>query len=215
MIDSRRNPRPTGPAMKKPSSSGPRCAMERAIRTIVTLTLVDGQTRGFVKRFRKPVFLKEILLIISNPSRKRLSASLVSGESVDFGESLHNEAGVKVINEIAHAVRCIVPRAVCLLIVQDELQVAFSCVEVAIVREYPRSAGEQERAISRGVNDSTAIIGGIGTTAGVFRCLKILDVESSMARDRLDDLFVLLKQLLISVLRPPSSALCFEDLVTL
>ena len=36
MIDSRRNPKPTGPAMKKPSSSGPRCAMERAIRAIVS-----------------------------------------------------------------------------------------------------------------------------------------------------------------------------------
>src|SRR6266446_4865934 len=36
MIDSRRNPNPTGPAIKKPSSSGPRCAMERAIRTIVS-----------------------------------------------------------------------------------------------------------------------------------------------------------------------------------
>ena len=36
MMDPRRNPKPTGPAMKKPSSSGPRCAIERAMRTIVS-----------------------------------------------------------------------------------------------------------------------------------------------------------------------------------
>src|SRR5437016_2310359 len=36
MIDSRRNPKPTGPATKKPSSSGPRWAIEPAIRTIVS-----------------------------------------------------------------------------------------------------------------------------------------------------------------------------------
>src|SRR5882724_9397528 len=110
-----------------------------ALGTIVKLTLVDSQTRGFGKRFREPVFLKEILLIISDPSRKRLSASLVSGESVNLGERLHHKAGMIVVNEIAHAVRRIVPRAVCILIVQDEVQVPFSNLPIVIIREKLRS----------------------------------------------------------------------------
>src|SRR4029079_16179403 len=129
----------------------------------------------------------------------------MASESVDLRQCFHDKTSVIVVNEIANPIYGVEPGAVGILIIQDELQVAFSCIEVPIVREYLRSAGEHERAVSPGVNDSTTIIGRVRTTAGVCRCLEILNINGGVPRDRLDDSLVLLKQVLISALRPTSS----------
>src|SRR5881296_3229309 len=94
-----------------------------ALGAIVKLALVNSQPRSLRKRPRKTVFGKKTLEIISNAFRKGFPARLVSGQGVDFGESLHHKTSVIMVNKIAHAIDGIEPRAVGILCLQDEIEI--------------------------------------------------------------------------------------------
>ena len=80
-----------------------------AFRAIVKFTLVNGQPRGLGKRFREPIGGKEIVEIIFNAFGKGLPARFVTSQSVSLGQSLHDKAGVEVINKAPHSVHCVRP----------------------------------------------------------------------------------------------------------
>src|SRR6266404_8399055 len=71
-----------------------------ALSAIVKLALVNGQTRGFGKRFREPVLGKKIPLIIGDAPDESTPASVMSSQRVNFGESLHDKTRVEMINKI-------------------------------------------------------------------------------------------------------------------
>ena len=49
----------------------------------------------------------------------------MAGERVNLGQRLHHETRVKVIDEVPHAIDGVVPRAVRILVVENEVEVAF------------------------------------------------------------------------------------------
>src|SRR5437868_6534132 len=89
-----------------------------ALRAIVKLAFVNGQTRGFGKRLRKPVVGKEILEIVTDAFGKRSSTRFMSSESVDFGQSLHDKTSVEVINKVTHTIDGVRPGTVRILILE-------------------------------------------------------------------------------------------------
>ena len=114
---------------------------------------------------------------------------------MDFGESLHDEAGVIMINEIANPIDGIEPGAVGILIIQDEIQVSFSSLPVIVIGKDLRSARQQKSPVSGGVDDTAATVRSIGTTAGGFRCPEILDIVGSVSRDRRQDVLPLIQKI--------------------
>src|SRR5918996_5906883 len=101
-------------------------------------------------------------------------------QSVDLSQCFHDETGVIMINKIAHAIDCIEPGAIGILIFQNEIQISFSSPPIIVIGKDLRSAGQQKGAVRGGVNHSAFVERGIGTTAGILRRREILDVKSGM-----------------------------------
>ena len=110
---------------------------------------------------------------------------------MDLGQRFHHETGVEMIDKIAHSIHGVKPRAVRVLILQNEIQISFCDPPVVFVAKNLGGAGQQEGAISGGVNDPAFIERSIGTTARRFRRPEILDISRGMSRDRLKNLRVL------------------------
>src|SRR4030088_1254718 len=104
---------------------------------------------------------------------------------MNLSESLHDEAGVEVVNEITNPIHCVVPGAVSILIFQHEIQVPFSNSRIRFVGKELRSAREQKGSISSGIDHSSTIKRTVRTTAGSFRGLEILNVRSCVPGNRL------------------------------
>ena len=111
----------------------------------------------------------------------------MTGQSVNLGQCLHHETGVEMINEIAHTIHGIKPGAVRILILQNKIQISFCDPPVVFVAKNLGGAGQQEGAISGGVDDSSLIERSVGTTARLFRRPEILDIGCGVARDRICD----------------------------
>ena len=88
-----------------------------------------------------------------------------------------------MIDEVAHAIDGIKPGAVRILILQNEIQISFCDPPVVFVAKNLGGAGQQEGAISGGVNDSSLIGRSVGTTARRFRRPEILDIGRGVARN--------------------------------
>ena len=88
----------------------------------------------------------------NSPLSQGLKRCRVSRESVNLGQRFHDEARVKMINEIAHPIDGIIPGAVGILILQDEIQVSFCDSPVIFIRKNLRGARQQKSAISGSVN---------------------------------------------------------------
>src|ERR1700730_2881069 len=104
---------------------------------------------------------------------------------MNLSESFHDKAGVEVVNEITNPVHRVVPGAVSILIFQHEIQIPFSNSRICFVGKELRSAREQKGSISSGIDHSSTIKRTIGTAAGNFRGLEILNVRSCVPGNRL------------------------------
>ena len=67
----------------------------------------------------------------------------MTGQRVDLRQRLHHEAGVKVVDEVAHAIHRVGPGAIGVLRFQHEVQVAFRDCPVVLAAEHARGAGQQ------------------------------------------------------------------------
>jgi len=88
-----------------------------------------------------------------------------------------------MIDEVAHAIDGIKPGAVRILILQNEIQISFCDPQIVFVAKDLGGAGQQEGAISSGINDSSLIGRSIGTTTRRFRRSEILDIGRGVARN--------------------------------
>ena len=68
-----------------------------------------------------------------------LERCCVARNRVDLRQSLHDKAGVIMINKIAHPIHCIEPGAIGILILQNEVQVSFRDLRVVFIGENLRS----------------------------------------------------------------------------
>ncbi len=102
---------------------------------------------------------------------------------MNLGQRFHDKASVKVINEIAHTIEGVIPRAVWILILQNEVEIPFRDPPVIFVIKNLRSAGQEKRPISGGIDNSSFIMRSVGATAGCFRYPKVFDVVRGVARN--------------------------------
>ena len=91
--------------------------------------------------------------VVVDALRERREAALVAGERVNLGQRLHHEAGVKVVDEVAHAVDGVVPGAVGILGVENEVEVALG--GFADTRRSPAAA---TALVSRNARYAAALI---------------------------------------------------------
>ena len=97
-----------------------------------------------------------------------------------------------MIDKVSHLIHGIIPRSICLLRVEHEVQVSFSSLCIVIVRKYPARAGQQKSPIGRGVDHASDIIKrAIGATACPVGGFEFFDVIACMLRNRLQDLLPL------------------------
>ena len=125
-----------------------------ALGAVVELALVNGQAGRSRKRLRQTVRVKEIIQVITDAFAQRFNDPRVAGQSVDLGQCFHHETCMEMINEVTHTIDGIKPGAVRILILQNEIQISFCNSPVIFVGKNLGSAGQQEGAISGGVNDS-------------------------------------------------------------
>ena len=64
---------------------------------------------------------------------------------------------MEVVDEVAHTIDGVEPRAVRVLVFEDEVQVPLCNARVVIILEKSRRTGEQECAISGGVDDTARV----------------------------------------------------------
>jgi len=72
------------------------------------------------------LFIKQIPGVVADPAFNRLGTLGVSGERLDFCKRFEDKTGMKVIDKISLAIAGIVPRAICILRFEDEIQISFS-----------------------------------------------------------------------------------------
>src|SRR4029077_17181522 len=96
-----------------------------------------------------------------------------------------------VVDKISYSIDSVKPRAVWVLVLQDEIQIAFCDFPMVFLRKNLGGARQQESTISCSVNNSALIERSVGTTTGLFRCSKILNINSGVSRNRFEDQFPL------------------------
>src|SRR5213595_3290975 len=100
-----------------------------------------------------------------------------------------------VIDKIPYPVDGVKPRAVRILVLQDEIQISFCDSPVVFIRKNLGGARQQEGAISRSINNATLVERSVGTTTGLFRCPEILDINGGVSRDRRHDVLPLIQKI--------------------
>ncbi len=93
-----------------------------------------------------------------------------------------------MVYKISHSIHSVKPRAVGILILQDEIQISFCDFPEVFIAKYLGGTGQQEGAISGGVNDSSFIERSIGATASRFGSAKVLDIGRGVPRYRVENL---------------------------
>src|SRR5438445_4911631 len=84
-------------------------AQINALRAVIKLASIDCEARSPGKRPGQSLFAKEVPEIILNTSVKGIQTGAVAGKRLNFGQSLHDKAGVEMVNEIADSIHRVKP----------------------------------------------------------------------------------------------------------
>src|SRR4029453_3043762 len=105
---------------------------------------------------------------------------------MDFGQCLHHETGMVMVDKVAHTVHGVKPGAVGVLILQNEVQISLRHPQVILVSKDLRGAGQQEGSVSGGIDNSSLTEWSIRATARRLRGFEFFNVVHRMTRDRLE-----------------------------
>ena len=120
--------------------------------------------------------------IVFHALRERAETALVARESVDLGQRLHHETRVKVVDEVPHAINGVIPRAIRILRVENEIEISLSRFQVRTLCKQLRRARQQKCAICRRIDDTTTVERRIGAGGGIIRQFELLDVGEGVSR---------------------------------
>ena len=59
----------------------------------------------------------------------------MAGQGVNLRQGFHDKAGMIVVDKIAYSIHGVIPRAVRVLLLQDEIQISFCYLPVIIVQK--------------------------------------------------------------------------------
>ena len=77
---------------------------------------------------------------------------------LNFYQGLQNETRMEVIDERALSVVCVIPRAIGVLALDDEVQIPFRRSPEFLVRKILRGTRQQKRPIGVGINDANRLL---------------------------------------------------------
>src|SRR5215469_5058403 len=106
-----------------------------AFGAIVELAFVNGQARCLGERLWQPVLVKKVIQIVTHSFAQYVKRWRMASESMNLRQRLHDKTGVVVVNKVTHAVHGIRPRAVGILIFQNEVQVSLADAPIIVVRK--------------------------------------------------------------------------------
>ena len=87
---------------------------------------------------------------------------------MNLRQRFHHKTGMIVIDKISYSIDSVKPRAVWVLILQNEIQISLCYLPVIFVAKNLGGAGEQKGTISGSIHNSALIERRVGTTTRFF-----------------------------------------------